>query len=260
MVGSAAYVKKRVFITAKTYPSPARKGVEVSCTGGITDQGEWIRIFPVPFRYLSGEQRFKKYQWISIDAIKASDPRPESYRINIDSIDILSEPVSTKRSWEARKQIISPLQAHCMCCLRKTWRQNRQPTLGFFKPKTISRLVIEPDSAHWSPEQKEKLDQSVLFDNAPFQPLEKIPYKFIYEFMCDERDCRGHRLSCVDWEINEAYRKWRKEYGSRWQWAIRNRFETEMVLKRDTHFFVGTVSDHPGSWIIVGLFYPPKEG
>ena len=33
----------------------------------------------------------------------------------------------------------------------------------------------------------------------------------------------------------------------------------KMIQKNDTHFFVGTVHQHPGSWIIVGLFYPPKQ-
>jgi hypothetical protein len=31
-----------------------------------------------------------------------------------------------------------------------------------------------------------------------------------------------------------------------------------MIEKKDTHFFVGTIHQHPASWIIVGLFYPPK--
>jgi hypothetical protein len=32
-----------------------------------------------------------------------------------------------------------------------------------------------------------------------------------------------------------------------------------MINKYDTHFFVGTVHNHPKNWIIVGLFYPPPE-
>ena len=31
-----------------------------------------------------------------------------------------------------------------------------------------------------------------------------------------------------------------------------------MIEKFDTHFYVGTVHRNPKSWIIVGLFYPPK--
>ena len=48
------------------------------------------------------------------------------------------------------------------------------------------------------------------------------------------------------------------DYGDRWEAAFRNRFQKEMIEKFDTHFFVGTVHQYPGSWIIVGLFYPPK--
>ena len=32
-----------------------------------------------------------------------------------------------------------------------------------------------------------------------------------------------------------------------------------MIEKYDTHFYVGTVQKYPGTWIIVGLFYPPKS-
>ncbi len=39
---------------------------------------------------------------------------------------------------------------------------------------------------------------------------------------------------------------------------FRQRFETEMIEKNDTHFFVGTVHKNPASFIVVGLFYPPK--
>jgi hypothetical protein len=30
-----------------------------------------------------------------------------------------------------------------------------------------------------------------------------------------------------------------------------------MIQNKETHFFMGTMHGHPGTWIIVGLFYPP---
>jgi len=60
-----------------------------------------------------------------------------------------------------------------------------------------------------------------------------------------------------DWEMLQAYRSWKLEYGDKWEEGFRQRFETEMIEHRDTHFYVGTIHQHPGSWIIVGLFYPP---
>jgi hypothetical protein len=40
---------------------------------------------------------------------------------------------------------------------------------------------------------------------------------------------------------------------------FRERFERDMIDRYDTHFMVGTVHKHPKNWIIVGLFYPPKQ-
>lgn len=34
--------------------------------------------------------------------------------------------------------------------------------------------------------------------------------------------------------------------------------ETEMRDRFDTHFYVGTINQHPKEWIVVGLFYPLK--
>ena len=58
--------------------------------------------------------------------------------------------------------------------------------------------------------------------------------------------------------MGEAYRRWRDEYDDEWEIALRRKFEDEMIHKRDTHFYVGTVHNHPKEWIIVGLFYPPR--
>ena len=83
----AVYQKKKVLITVKTYPLPSRKAIEVSCTAGVTEDSKWIRLFPLPFRRLEYERQFKKYQWIEANVTKAlSDPRSESYKVDLDTI------------------------------------------------------------------------------------------------------------------------------------------------------------------------------
>ena len=67
----AELIKKRVLITVRTYPVPATKGVEVSCTAGVTHDGKWIRLFPLPYRLLEDERKFKKYQWIDVNVTRA---------------------------------------------------------------------------------------------------------------------------------------------------------------------------------------------
>lgn len=251
------YQQKRVLVTVKTYPTPASKGAEVSCTAGITDDGKWIRLFPIPFRFMGGDKQFSKYQWIEVATKKSSDPRKESFEIDPDTLQIVSNPLPTKDAWKARKDLILRLQTPSLCYLQKTRKQTGD-TLGLFKPKTIHKFVIESDTPDWTPAEREKLLQFSLYDKHPLKPLEKVPYKFSYRFNCDEPDCNGHKLVCVDWELGQAYRQWKQKYGNKWEWAIIDRFETDMILGHDTHFFVGTVHGYPASWIIIGLFYPPK--
>jgi hypothetical protein len=105
-------------IVVRTYPVPAKKGVEVSCTAAITDKGEWLRLFPVPYRRLNDNQQFSKYQWIDVGVTKASDPRPESHKISQETIKIKSDVLPTTNDWQARKDVILPLKAESMCALR----------------------------------------------------------------------------------------------------------------------------------------------
>ena len=56
--------KKRILITVKTYPCPSNKYKETVCTAGITDAGEWIRLYPVPFRHIDDYKQYKLFSWI----------------------------------------------------------------------------------------------------------------------------------------------------------------------------------------------------
>ena len=254
----AGRAKKRVLITVRTYPSPARKGVEVSCTAGVTSDGEWIRLYPIPYRSLEEDKRFTKYEWIEVEVAKArSDTRPESYVPNLDTIRI-DGAVPTTDGWRLRKDLLKPLMKPSLCAIQREREAAGSPTLGLFKPK-IDRLIIEPTKeADWNEEQLAKLNQTLsLFHAAPVTRLEKIPFDFRYEFHCHEAACTGHSLICTDWEAAQSYRKWSKDYGSGWEAAFREKYERQMVEQFDTHFFVGNMHQFPQSFIVVGLFYPP---
>lgn len=252
---------KRALIVVRTYPTPATKGVEVSCTAAITNRGEWLRLFPIPYRFLTHDQRFRKYQWIDVTVTKASDARPESFKLHGETpIRIVSDVLPTDNEWQARKDIVFQVRAASLCSLVRERDANGFPTLGLFRPKMIERLTMEDDSPEWSPEQAAMLRQGDLFEQGPDEELERVPYKFRYQFRCDDAACSGHHLLCIDWEMGEAWRSWKEKYGTEWEAKFRHRFEAEMIEKYDTHFYVGTVHQHPGTWIIVGLFYPPRPG
>ena len=131
---------KKALIVVRTYPTPAKKGVEVSCTAAITDDGKWLRLFPVPYRLLGSDQKFHKYQWLEMDVEKAPDKRPESYKLKYNGIRILSDPLSTDNKWQARKDVVLRAKAHCLCCLQEERDRKFHPTLGLVRPKRIKRL------------------------------------------------------------------------------------------------------------------------
>ena len=161
------WVWRKILIVVKTYPTPANKGTEVSCTAGITEDGEWIRLFPIPYRFLSDNQRFKKYQWINARVMKASDPRIESHTIDTDSIEILDEPIPSSNFWKARKDHVYPLKSMSLCFLQETRRKHRKPTLGFFRPKRITSLeIISEDNPEWTESELSILNQASFFDSS----------------------------------------------------------------------------------------------
>jgi hypothetical protein len=249
---------RKVLITVRTYPTPATRGIEVSCTAGITENHEWIRLFPVPYRFMHPDQKFAKYQWIELMARKASrDPRPESFNPDLSSIQVVGDVLSTARDWRARRDWVFPLKSPSMCYSQRIRDAAGAPTLAFVKPREIRRLVIQADKQpNWTEAELGKLRQYPLFEKTPAQELEKIPFRFYYEYLCEDPVCKGHNQSCHDWEMGETYRQWRMRYGGDWELKFRERWERDMVELNDTHFFVGTVSDHPDAWVIVGVWYP----
>lgn len=258
----AKWETKKALIVVRTYPTPARSGVEVSCTAAVTEQATWLRLFPVPWRFLAKDKQFRRYQWVSVLVCKAkADNRPESYHLDPEGIKVLGKRLGTGNAWQARKSVVFPLRVHCLCCLKKERDASGFPTLGIFRPASIKRLVIATDTSEWSDAQLSILRQGQLFGSAPKRELEKIPFTFQYEFNCAHDTCAGHKLACTDWEMGQSYRKWRRTYKATWEQKFRRKYEREMIEERDTHFYVGTVHRFPDTWIICGLFYPPhKEG
>lgn len=80
--GGRGKQKLKVLITVKTYPIPSAKYDELVCTAGVTESGDFVRLYPVNFRDLPFSQQYKKYQWIEVMAEKhrGRDVRKESFR------------------------------------------------------------------------------------------------------------------------------------------------------------------------------------
>ena len=136
--------KTNILIVVKTYPEISRKYTETVCTAGVlADSKTFVRLYPIRFRYLEGTMQFKKYQWIRANITKAtSDPRPESYNIAPDSIE-LGDVIPAGKTWEEHcswllneKTVFPSVEA------LRVAQENDGTSLGIVKPKIVNRVII----------------------------------------------------------------------------------------------------------------------
>lgn len=155
--------KLKILITVKTYPIPSAKYDELVCTAGVTEGGDFIRLYPINFRDLPFSRQFKKYQWIEVIAEKHKrlDVRKESYRPDCDTIQILGEIPTKRGDWSERAKFALAKRSRSMEDLQERQKEDRT-SLGVFKPKKVNDLIITPDEPEWKPSFKAALMQARL--------------------------------------------------------------------------------------------------
>lgn len=250
--------KKRVLILVKTYPVPSKNYTETVCTVGVTEEGKWIRLFPISYRYLKDDQQYPKYSWIEVYVTKAvGDNRIESFNPKMDSIKVIRPPLKGKNQWNEAKSLLLPLAANSLCELSQ--KRDGNISLGIFKPLAVTDFYWEKEASDWTEEEKQRLIQDSLFDIEK-KPLEKTPYSFHYRFRCNEPTCTGHDITIIDWEIHQAFRSWRRKYGEKETLNnIKDKWLNTMLSpSRDTYFIVGTHHVFK-TFIILGVFWPPED-
>ena len=263
----------RILITVKTYPILSKKYAELVCTAGINSNGEWIRIYPVKFRALQDENKYKKYQWIEVEIKEsASDKRPETYRISGGSeIKLLGDPLPTDNKWQARKnEFIDKVHLHedLAKIIKKAHRN--ELSLALFKPTKWLKFHVEKVAKRESRESKlaklqadrEQLDffkdQETI--NKEFSVVEELPYKFSYSF--EDREGKETKLMIEDWEIGALYRNCSKSSNNEESTCekVRKKFWEEFINsdKYNTYLILGTTlkwhnMKAPNPFVIVGV-------
>lgn len=251
---------RKILIATKTYPSISTKYQETVCTAGILLSEEenplqWIRIYPIRYRYLDFDKRYPRWAIVSAKIKKNDqDYRPESFKIDDNSLAIIRK-IDTTNNWQERKSLVLSLQFRSIADI-----QAQGKSLGIIKPKSIERFFSKKTSREWNQKQQTVLNQLDLFE--PNIDLEKIPYKFFYQFT--DEDNVPHKYSISDWEIMELYRKCRdrsqlsgleaEQYALE---KVRQKLEDDFLESKDLYFIVGNLKNHAKSFMIIGLFYPP---
>jgi hypothetical protein len=262
---------KKILITVKTYPSiSVEHNDELVCTAGIDKDGNWIRIYPIPFRKLDYNSQYRKYEWIKIDLVRnKADFRPETYRPrNIDQKNVISflGKVGTEHNWEIRKRLVLKNVYYDMSKLIEDSKNERKFTsLAVFKPTLIKDFIFRQAPREWNNKQKAVLEQFNLFESKKiFNVVRKLPYKFSYVFT----DINGKEFTLMneDWELGALYWKCLNKNNGDEDAAsndVKRKYLDDFARTKDLYFYLGTTKLHhlraPNPFIIIGTFHPKIE-
>ena len=223
---------ERMLITVRTYPNPSTKYIETVCTGGITDAGEWRRLYPVAHRYIDEDHKYRTFDIVEVKVRPGNDGRPETRRPEIATLKIQSH----LEHWKDRVDCIKPT---IFPSLEKMKMDKK--TLAPVAVKEVLDFVAEKSNADWSVAQKEKMKQEGLFD--PRKPLEKIPYDF--RIIWRDQDNMEQKSLVISWEFCETWRKYKqRNYPDPIAKMREAWIDDRCGSDRDVSFFMGNAAQH----------------
>ncbi len=271
-------ITEKILITVKTYPTLSRKYAELVCTAGITENGEWRRLYPVRFRQLYDEQKYSKYQWVEAKLEKSiSDRRPESYTIIANSLNPIGKPLPTDKFWRARREAFSQkVEVHEDLKVLIDKAHRNELSLALFKPSRFLNFTVEQVEREWDARKLADLEkqkkQLHLFKDVEtvareLQIVQKLPYKFSYQF----EDCHGKKskLMIEDWEIGALYWNCLRRNNNDEQAAVekvKEKYWNDFIQsgKREIALVLGTTLEQhnkkaPNPFVIISVYYPTLE-
>jgi hypothetical protein len=236
----------------KALPHRSSNYAETVCCAGIGHDAKWRRLYPVQFRILDNEQKFKRWQWIEYEfTTSKKDQRIESQKVIPESIQAKGL-LKTKE----RVSILNPLMR---VSLKEADARNESLTI--LRPKTISfswKAKSEAQISNETIKHAELANQLSLIDKSPARPLTPCPYSFHVKW----RDQEGaeHSHTCDDWETSTAFFVRRNSEGSDVAAlnSLKATYENDymnagMALAFSTHSRRNVTFGTENQWLLVGM-------
>jgi hypothetical protein len=261
----------KVMILVKAAPVLTSALQETMCVAAMSldESPRWIRLHPVPFRDLDDSTKFRKFQEVTVKAVRPrSDRRPESWT-PIEGTIVPGEAIGTERAWSTRRQRVERLGSDLTMCdlleLNRSGSGPDTPSLAVVRTRQAPKLVIKERDAEqlatWRARAEAIGSQPSLFEDPGKSrlPFEVIPWRFSYRYHCLAPACGSHNQTVVDWEVVALYRNVRAK--TDWREVMRRKFEDELwAPDRDTVLLVGNMEQRPWNFLVLGVFWPPTAG
>ena len=256
----------RALIWGKTYPELSSRNRETVCTGAVDlATGRPLRLYPVPLRYLEGDQQYRLYDIVEVDITRSPrDRRPESHKIDADSLRSVAHIATDASEWAERRSLIfadDGWHFDSVAAL-KAAQQAGTHSMGVVSISEMIDVRVAPKAADAEVKHQEKWDsitsQQDLFPKE-YRALEFIPVTIRARWRClDSKGCgcarTPHDGAVFDWGLLELGRKTQD-----WSKAADKLREISDLATHDFRLFMGNLFLHQKTFVIIGFWYPKRR-
>lgn len=248
-------MKEQLLVLAKAAPEISKKYEHLICVAGITDKGEWRRVYPIPWRifWKTSNKNFKKKFWIEyeLESDEPSDYRPESRKIKFETIRPLRE--------ASFSEIETLLKSKLSRIEDIEGKGPKVQSLGVVKPEMLDFTSIS--NKHYGKLVEKKSQLTLSGTSAVKLDIPEQKYQYIFK---DDVLGRTHKCLCEDWELGALHRNC-LEYVKAGKYKdkaemfekIKKKFLLDMKEKGHIYFIVGSHYRFP-TYMIIGVIYPKK--
>lgn len=236
----------------KALPHRSSNYAETVCCAGIGHDAKWRRLYPVQFRILDDEQKFKRWQWINYSfTTTRNDTRMESQKVIPETI--------KPRGLLKPKERVSILNM----IMRNTLEDanHRNESLALLRPNKINFSWTPKTDKELSDESRKHAvlaQQLSLIDKKEAPPLTPCPYRFTVRWQDDTEKIHSH--TCDDWETSTAFFRRKKSEGSdsaalnslKETYEV-NYMQSGLALAFSTHSRRNVTYGTPNQWLLVGI-------
>lgn len=185
----------------------------------------------------------------------SSDTRPESFKVNEDSIGIVRRGKDVSR--RAKVELWRPFVTESLSALEAAQKTTGQ-SLGIVKPDPGSVRFHARPLAQANDEERaaaESIHSQQLLLEEPLKNLPRSEYVFSYGFTSGDRP---HKMQIHDWEVQAAWINYRQRYGDKAMDHLRMMY-AQTFPSQHLHFLMGTMAARPSQFMIIGLLRTTED-
>ncbi|MEM7069021.1 MAG: hypothetical protein AAF478_09065 [Pseudomonadota bacterium] len=231
-------------VLIKAAPVVSSKYGETVCCAAVDLNKQWLRLYPVSFRYLEHDKKFGRWDKIKFGwRLPNDDNRIESRRINQDTLEIIGTLKKRERQTFLSSMIVTSLDRE----------RQAERSLALLSAEINEFTVAEKTNTELD-EALSRLEalrnQNDLFAESALLPYQPCPYKFGYRYTTDDGLRNG---TCQDWEMEATFFRLRSVHGE--ETALKKMRQTfgEDYPNRGMLLAMGTHSRFPDTWLINGV-------